>query len=531
VPSTTDTHRGRTVASVSFLTLIVAIFGYLREATLAARFGVSATMDAYFGAFFIPNIVYIVLVLGTLSPIFIPILLQEDTGKGRFGVSDAFNAVTSFVLMVLAGLVACGMLTTHYWLPLLFPGFASSSVSLAERLIYIIFPAVVFLGLSGIFAAALNGFQKFVLPTFAPVLSSFAVIAAALLARGSQAIYIVGIATAFGFFLQFLVLIPALATLGIRFRFTLNFRHRAISRMLRLGGPLFLYLTVANASLLIERNLASRLSAGAVSALTYAIRVFAVPANFLAAPLAIVAYPHFAREALRENHGELRGQLSQTLRFVVFLFLPATVWTVLNALPITRVLYERGQFLPQDSLVISRVLMLYGIGILPNAVAVILLRCFYAMQDTVTPLLAESVDLCFYLLTAPLLLRRFGLQGLAVTRGMTFFVVAAILSVALLRRNFLKIHWETLRFFVRTATASIAMGLVSWTALRLLQRWFDSGGTPLRLGVLVLVFSASVGTLLVVARLLKLQEADRIVKAALDLISSVGWMSERRSLS
>jgi len=515
---------------VSILTLVVAAFGYFREATLAARFGVSATMDAYFGAFFIPNIVYIVLVLGTLSPIFIPILLQEETGRDRSGVSDAFNAVTSFVLMVLAGLVVCGMLTTRYWLPLLFPGFASSTVALAERLIYIIFPAVVFLGLSGIFAAALNGFQKFALPSFAPALSSFAVIAAALLARGSHAIYIVGIATAFGFFLQFLVLIPAVAALGIRYRPTLNFRHRAIGRMLHLGGPLFLYLAVANASMLIERNLASRLSPGAVSALTYGMRVFTVPSNFLAAPLAIVAYPHFAREALRENHGELRGQLSETLRFVVFLFLPATVWTLLNALPIIRVLYERGQFLPQDSLLISRVLMLYGIGILPNAIAVILLRCFYAMQDTVTPLIAESVDLCFYLVTAPLLLRRFGIEGLAMTRGLTFFLVTAILGFVLARRNFIKIDPQTLYFFIRTATASFAMALVSWTALHFLQPWFDSGGTPLRLGVLALVFLASAVTFLIAARLLKLQEAARIVKAALGLISSMGWMSQRRSL-
>ena len=516
------TQRARTVGIISFLTLVVAVLGYFREATLAARFGVSATMDAYFGAVFIPNILYLVLVLGTLSPVFIPILLQEDISGDRARISSAFSAVTNFLLIVLLGVVGCAMLTGRYWLPSLFPGFATETIVIALRLTYIIFPAVVFLGLSGILAATLNAFHKFALPAFAPALSSIAIIAAVLVSRGERAIYFVGIATTIGFLLQFLLLTPATAALGIRYRPTLDFRHPAVRHLLTLGGPLFLYLVVAHASLLIERNLASRLSAGAVSTLTYAMRVFSVPANFLAAPLAIVAYPHFARAALRDSHGELRTQVSQTLRFVVFLFLPATIWTVLNALPIIRVLYERGQFRPEDSLVISRVLMLYGIGILPNAIAVILLRCFYAIQDTVTPLIAESIDLAFYLVTAPLLMRHFGIAGLAVTRGMTFFLVAAILGFVLWRRRgFLTINFDTFQFFARASAASVAMGAVSYVTFHLLQPLFEPGKTPLRLGVMVMNLLASAATFLAIARVLKLREAGRIVQTALDFVPGI----------
>jgi putative peptidoglycan lipid II flippase len=433
--------------------------------------------------------------------------------------------VASFVLVVLATLISCALITVRHWLPWLFPGFALNTMATAERLVFLILPAIVFLGMSGIYTAALNGFHKFALPTIAPSLSSFAVIAAAFLARGERAIYVIGAATALGFFFQFLLLIPGTASLGIRYRPTLNFRHPAIRRLVILGGPLVLYLVVANSSVFIERSLASRISAGAVSALTYALRVFTVPSNFLAAPLAIVAYPYFAREALRENHGELRGRLSQTLRFVVFFFLPATIWTILNALPITRVLYERGQFRPEDSLVISRVLMLYSIGILPNAVAVILLRCFYALEDTITPLWAESINLVIFVICATLLSRRFGISGLAFARGMTFFVVGAILTSVLWRRKMLpKIDRETIAFFVQTAAATIAMAIVNWLGLQALRFSFDRGGTPGRLVALGILLLISAATFLGSASLFKMRESERLIRAASSLFKRAGMV-------
>src|SRR6185369_14112088 len=105
-----------------------------------------------------------------------------------------------------------------------------------------------------------------------------------------RAIYLVGVATGIGFILQFLLLIPRVSALGIRYRPLFRFSDPSIRRLLDLGAPLVGYLALANVSLLIERHLASQLSEGAVSSITYAMRLFTVPANFLAAPIAMVAY-------------------------------------------------------------------------------------------------------------------------------------------------------------------------------------------------------------------------------------------------
>jgi putative peptidoglycan lipid II flippase len=512
-------RKGRAVGIVGVFTVVVSVVGYLREAALAARFGVSSTMDAYFGAIFIPNILYFILIAGTVSPILIPILLQQDEGADQARRSETFSVVTNFSLLMLFAVVACCLPAAHLWLGWLFPGFSPTTLEMAVRLVYLIFPAVLFLAMAGILTAVLNGFHRFALASFAPAFASILVIVGVLFARGDWAIYVVGIATAAGYLMQCLVLIPPTAALGIRYRLILNLRHPAIAKLLRMGIPLFLYLAVASASTVLERNIASRLSAGAVSTLTYAVRLFTVPSNFLAAPLAIVAYPGFAREAARVSRGELSSQVSRMFRLVVFLFLPITMWTVINSLPITRLLYEHGRFLAADSLSTAQVLSFYSVGILPNAIALVLLRCYFAIEDTVTPLLAEVFSLASFAVTAPIAAHHFGIVGLVAARAGTFFLVGGILVYILARRkSLLRLDWGFFRFLVRAFAAALAMGVISWFALQTVRGRFDSGGTLIRLVLTGVLIAVSGGIYLALARLLKLDEFRQVWRTAMDLI-------------
>jgi putative peptidoglycan lipid II flippase len=509
--------RARTAGVVSIITVLVAIAGSLREAALAGRFGISVTMDAYFAAIFIPNILYLVLIAGTLSPVFIPILLQESPQGDPHKASVTFSVITNFALLIFVAIVAVGTLTARLWLPWLFPGFSPSTMEQAVRLVSIIFPALPFLAAAGILTALLNGFHKFWLPAFAPAVSSLCVIVAALSFYGERAIQAVAFATALGFVLQCLVLLPGAASLSIRYHPILDFHHPAIRKLLRLGIPLFLYLVVSNFSGVMERNFASRISAGAVSALTYAVRLFTMPANFLAAPLAVVAYPAFAREAVREQRGELANQVSRLFRLIIFIFLPATVWMVLNAPAVTRILYEHGRFSFTDSEITSHILSIYSLGVLPNAIAIVLLRCFFAIEDTMSPLLTEIVNLVVFVIGASFLSVRFGMTGLVAVRTCTFFLVVGILMFILVRRDLLKLRGAR-SFLLRAFTATAALGIVNWSIWRMAQPLFDSGNTLLKLAITVVGLVVSGGVYLGVALLLRLGEARQIMRTVWDLI-------------
>jgi len=186
---------------------------------------------------------------------------------------------------------------------------------------------------------------------------------------------------------------------------------------------------------------------------------------------------------------------------------------------LTRLLYERGHFRLEDSILTARVFSFYGIGILPNAIAVILLPCFYAVHDTVTPLWVECVDLIFYLAVAIFLMSHFGLAGLAFSRGVQFYLVAALLMVVLHRRRLLRMDFNLVQFALRVGIASAVMAAVCWISFLPLQSVFDSGKTPLRMGILLAILAVSSCAFLGVARLVKLNEVDYLLNAAVDLLT------------
>jgi putative peptidoglycan lipid II flippase len=205
------------------------------------------------------------------------------------------------------------------------------------------------------------------------------------------------------------------------------------------------------------------------------------------------------------------------------------IWTIMNSLPITRLLFERGQFRLENSLQTAQVLQCYSFGILPLALGGILLRCFYAVEDTVTALLAEMVNLGFYVVGANLLTRRFGIQGLAATRAISFYLVAAILLFVLWgRKRLLKFDLALLGFMGLTALASVAMAAVSWLSWHFLRPVFDAGRIPTRLAVVSALLLSSGLSFLGVARLLRVEETAHLWNTVLQTLAAARGRLARR---
>jgi putative peptidoglycan lipid II flippase len=514
-------RRLAAVGWVAFLTLAVAALGYVREGAFAARLGASAEMDAYVAAFFMPNALYLVVIAGALAPAFIPIFLESAT-KDKEEAWRVFSAALNLATLGLVALALVGMGTCRWWLPMIFAGFSPHTLELSIKLTYIIFPAVVFLGLAGILGALLNSLDHFVLPAAAPAAYSLMVIPVLFLAKGNRLIYWVAVATAFGLALQLLILLPAVRKRGAHYYPILDFRHPAVIKLVKLGVPLLLYLAAAYGSVGVERYLASRLWPGAVSTVNYAMRLFVLPANLCVAPLSIVLYPSFAREAAHKNQGALPHEITRATRLTIFLALPATVWMMCQAVPVTRFFYERGQFHFQDSLTTARFLTIYSLGILPNALAIIFLRGLYSMQDTLTPLWIEAGSLLFYVSTAPYLTRRFGLSGLASARVVAIFLFTGVLLVVLERRMhlFARAGWLGRQFWKGSAS-SLVMGVVTWLEFGLLSDCFNRQHLLGRAAVVGLLAISGATVYLAVSYCLRLEEAHSLVGRALNFLRAL----------
>jgi putative peptidoglycan lipid II flippase len=189
---------------------------------------------------------------------------------------------------------------------------------------------------------------------------------------------------------------------------------------------------------------------------------------------------------------------------------------VVHALPLTRVVFERGQFSFANSAHTADMLKVYSLGLLPNAMAVMFLRFFYAVQDTVTPLLVELGNLAWYALAAPYLSARYGLVGLGAARAVSFTLVAVVLLLAMQTKlRGLRFSLDSLTFVVQVGFASFVMSVVTFSAAVSLGGLFQGHGSLMR--TLVVIALALLGGIAYtgICYLFKLREVHAVIRPSL----------------
>ena len=453
---------------VASLTLLSNVFGYMRDAALAAKFGATTVTDAYFAAFFIPNTLYLILLSGSISTAFVPIFieyLQKDKEDAWHIANSIINV--SFLLLVLIILV--GTLTVRYWMGFLFPGYSENTLQLSINLAVILLPMLLFTGLSSLLSAILNSFEHFTIPAVAPLIGNIVVIVVILLSDHLGGIYGVAVGVSIGMLVQLIVHLPLLKQFGIRYRVLFNFKHPAFSRLGKMVIPLTVYLIIAYASLVVERNIASKLPEGTVSALNYAIRLFTLPVVLIAGSISTVVYPRLSFEASYGDGQALSRNLLKAISGSTFFLMPLSFWMFINSVFVVELLFGFGRFSPEDIRLTAVTLSGYTIGMLATGLTRILQRAFYAMQDTITPLRLEIVNLIVYTGLALGLTSLWGAAGLAAARGLSFVILAFAFVVGLSKHR--QIPFDTKRIFPILGRYLLASSCA--TAIWSLSLWID----------------------------------------------------------
>ena len=266
----------RAFGVVALLTLISSFLGYVRDAVMAARFGASTVTDGYFAAFFVPNTLSLILLSNSVAIVFLPIFVeafQRDRRNAWRIASTLFNL--SFLLLTAVVLLAS--LTAKLWMPILYSGFPDSTMQLAITLTQILMPMLLFIGLSTIVTAVLNSFDHFAVPAFAPVLTNVIVIIAIFLSYYWWDIEGVAVAVTVSALVQLLIQLPILRRFDSHYSLSLQLKDPMVARVFRLAIPLIIYFAIAYGSQAVERNIASSLVVGTVSAMSYACLLYTSP--------------------------------------------------------------------------------------------------------------------------------------------------------------------------------------------------------------------------------------------------------------
>ena len=496
----------KSASIVSLLTLASRVTGLVRELLIASLFGASALTDAFNVAFRIPNLFRRLFAEGAFSQAFVPVLAASKAQHGDDATREVIDHVATVLAWVLLVVSMLGVLLAPWLVWAMASGLQQEprGYNAAVQMTRWMFPYIGFMSLVALSAGILNTWKHFAVPAATPVLLNVCVITAAwwgapwLQIQGLEPVYALPAGVMLGGALQLALQIPALHRLGLMpaigvtwGRLRAAWADPATRQIAKLMGPALFGVGVAQISLLINTQIASHLTPGSVSWLTYADRLMEFPTAMLGVALGVVLMPQLA--AARATGDDLRysGMLDWGLRLVVVLTLPCAVALLLFSQPLVAVLYHYGAFTDRDVQQTTGALMGYGCGLLGLVAIKILAPGFYASQDIKTPVRIAVLVLCLTQVFNALLVPWFAHAGLAMAIGLGAMVNAGLLLWGLQRRGSYRPEPGWGRFALQVGLACALLGAFLYWANQALPWVALRSQSGLRVGYLAAVLLGS----------------------------------------
>lgn len=474
----------RAASTVSLLTLASRITGLVRDTLIAAAFGASGWADAFNVAFRIPNLLRRLFAEGAFSQAFVPLLGETRGREGDDATRRLIDAVATILFWTLFVTCAIGIVAAPavVWLM----ASALHEFDGAVVMTRIMFPYIGFMSLVALAAGVLNTWKRFAVPAATPVLLNVAMILAAWLLvpqfrrSGIQPAYALAVGVMAGGVLQLALQVPALMRIGClpRIGFTPSriaaaWHHAGVHRTLQLMLPAVLGVSVAQLSMIINTQIASHVSVGAVSWLFYADRLMEFPTGLLGVALGVVLIPQLSLAHGKGDAASYSAMLDWGLRLVLLLTLPCAAALLVFGTPLIAVLFHRGQFTAFDVQQTVLALRGYGVGLIGLVAVKVLAPGFYASLNVRTPVkIAVGVLVLTQVLNA-LLVPHLGHAALALSISLGATLNALLLFIGLRRRGSYVPGpgWAAFaaRVVLATALMSVllgyAAGAIDWVAL------------------------------------------------------------------
>ncbi|MEY4592393.1 MAG: murein biosynthesis integral rane protein MurJ [Pseudomonadota bacterium] len=461
----------RTLATVSGMTLLSRILGFVRDFVIARTFGAGLATDAFFVAFKLPNLLRRMFAEGAFSQAFVPILGEYKNQRGEAETQTLLNDVASVLTLALLAVTTIGVIGAPWLVWISAPGFVSEpdKFDLTVTLTRITFPYIFFMSLVALGAGILNTWSRFAIPAFTPTLLNVAFIAMALWAAPyfEPPALVLAWSVFLGGILQLGLQMWALKKLGRLPTLSLNicaaWRNDGVKRVLRLMAPAILGVSVSQISLLINTVFASFLAHGSVSWLYYADRLMEFPAGLLGAALGTILLPSLTKHHANQDTAEYSRLLDWGLRLTLLLAAPSALGLALLADPLIATLFFHGAFTAQDVQQTSSALMAYSIGLTGMILVKVLAPGFYARQNIRTPVkialvslvATQIMNLCFII---PL-----SHAGLALSIGLAACLNAGLLYRGLREQGVYQPQPGWGKFTLKLLAGLLVMSILVWS--------------------------------------------------------------------
>ncbi len=463
---------------VALSSLISRFLGIFRDRILAGQFGAGDTLDIYYAAFRIPDLIFNLIVLGALSAGFIPIftgLINDplEKIKGIFAGEknkEAWrlaNNILNIMMIGLAVLSLLGIIFAEPFIKLLTPGFIGEKRDLTVALTRIMFLSPIFLGISGVIGGALQSFKRFFTYSLAPIFYNVGIIIGALYFVPLWGVYGLAWGVVLGAGLHFLIQLPTAWHLGFKYKAIIDFKDKNARRIWRMMVPRTLALAISQINFVVITIIASTLAGGSLAIFNFANNLQSFPIGIFGISFATAVFP--ALSAFAFNEKKLVENFSSALRQIFFFIIPSTVLLLTLRAQIIRVVLGSGQFDWEDTVLTIHTLGFFSLSLFAQASIPLLVRVFYARHNSKTPFYIGLAAAALNIILSLKLSQKMGVDGLALAFSIAS-VVNFIMLWIILRREIgdldeVKILFSVVKFTIAALVSGIAIQgakLVVW---------------------------------------------------------------------
>jgi putative peptidoglycan lipid II flippase len=466
--SATGKGVARNTAIFSIGTGVSRVVGLLREIVFASYFGTSGEASAYTIASLVPNLVAQLFANAALSAAFVPVftdLLQQGRKKEALRLASTLFWI---MLIVLGAVSAFFILAAGTIMPLFIgPTFKPALVELTVGLSQVLFPVVLLLGLTGLLTGILQSYDEFTIPAISPAVWNLVIIVLLVTLaphfHGEDKVYAyaIGILAATG--VQLALAFGALGRIDFRLRFTIDWHDPRIKQVFMLMLPVTIGLGIVNLDQLINSAFGSLVSEEAPRAIDNAFRIYMLPQGMFSVAVATVLFPVLSRLAARRDAAGMRRTVGTGMRQINLLLIPAAAFMIVLATPITRLVFERGEFNARSTYLVSEALFWFAFSLPFAGINLLLTRTFFALQRPWIPTRLAAMNIVVDIIVSVALYKPLGIAGLVIGT----VVANAVMTALQLHR--LRVGFngrleggQTRMITARVAVASVLLGGVSW---------------------------------------------------------------------
>lgn len=388
-------------AIITAANIISSLAGLIRQRIMLAQFFDTEmsrqAYEAFLVAFQVPDMLFQLIAVGALSAAFIPLFskMRKENSDTAFRMSAVVlnSMVLTFIALGTVVFIAAPYITEYRT----GDRFTPEQIQIVTNLTRLMLVGQLFFAVSSIFSSMLQSYQRFIIPSLAPIIYNLGILLGTYLFADQFGIYGAGIGVMIGAFLHMIIQIPSALRLGFKYHFSLNLDIPGVKALLRLAPPRLLTIGVNQIQNLSLGFFATSLGNLSFVTINLALTLMTIPIRLFGVPIGQASLPFLSEESQHSDFQHFRRLVVQSLHQIAFLAFPASVLLLILRLPIVRLTFGTPNFPWEKTLETGFAVAIIAFSVAAQAMVQLLIRAFYALRDTRTPFYITLVTVCIYL--------------------------------------------------------------------------------------------------------------------------------------